>query len=239
VSSYKLVREKSSRRAEAESASPARVQDVISPWLGGPSEGNWLLALKNKGDDGRAGRYSRCYGCSIERDGAVLGGWRHGCGSNLPRRCRLEAQFAYPVTFGGCDRRPKDTAGLRPRGVESASAVLRIKSGTRLVIRKALEGFIWAAVVIQFESAGGSISGKLRRQARPRCGGTLAHTHRVLGIFAGERVKTLFQPESIGGADGESSDAALGAAGTAEKMLAAPGCGVSKGSVHQSNECII
>ncbi len=49
----------------------------------------------------------------------------------------------------------------------------------------------------------------------------------------------LAEPERVGRADGKDSDAALGAAGTAEEMRAAARRGVGEGAVYESDKGVV
>ncbi len=80
-------------------------------------------------------------------------------------RCGLKAELADAIAFAGGDRRPKDAAGLRTRGVEIAGAVLGIECGAGLVVAEILKSGSWLAIFVEFEGAGGGIARKVRCKA--------------------------------------------------------------------------
>ena len=83
-------------------------------------------------------------------------------------RCRgLEAEFADSISFASGDGRPEDAAGLRPRCVEIASAVLGIESGAWLVVGEVLKSIERIAAWVELQCAGGRVARKLRRKAGP------------------------------------------------------------------------
>jgi hypothetical protein len=114
--------------------------------------------------------------------------------------------------------------------------VLGIESGTGLVIGELIEVGDGIAVGVYDESAGGRVSRKTGREARPGCNRALLDTSGTFGIRRPQFSKTLAQPEGVRRTDGEGSYAALDASGATDEMEAASLSGIGECAIHESNE---
>ena len=145
-----------------------------------------LSCVQHEGDDGGASRLP-CGDCSlIEGRGELFRRRVNGGSLDLIGCSGLKTKLADAIAFPGGDRRSKNAAGLRTRGVEIAGAMLGVKRGAGLVIAEILKTGNWIATFVEFEGAGGRIAGKMRGEARPGGGRTLLNAGRALRVFTPE-----------------------------------------------------
>jgi hypothetical protein len=138
------------------------------------------------------------------------------------------------VVFRRAHGRAEGAAEDGARAVEVAGALVGVECGAGLVVGELLEesgGF-----VVFGEDAGGAIAGEPWVQAGEGRGNARADSLRAFGIGLSEEHEAFAEAGCVLLGDGEDADAALRAAGAADKVMGSAAVGVGYGGVDDLDE---
>ena len=161
--------------------------------------------------------------------GVDFGGGDFG-GSGLGEAEFAVGQVAFFSARGWAEGAAEDRAML----VEVAGAGGWVEDGAGLVVGEVVEGF--GCLVVFGEKAGCGISGEVWGEALDGGGDAVADALGAGGVCDCELAEALAETRGVLLGDGEDADAALGAAGAAEEVMASAAVGIGCGGVDDLDE---
>lgn len=140
-------------------------------------------------------------------------------GRNLFRAGGNEAKLAGgKIVFSRSHGRPEGATEDRAVLVEIAGAMFEIEHGAGLVVGELFEEN--GSLVVFVENARVHVAGKPGIETRERIGNPATNARCFFWVGLGESFQAFAQAHCIFMRDGEDADAALGAAGFTDKMMA-------------------